>query len=717
MANFTQDNRPMRVDTVLGEDVLLLAGFHGLESVSEPFEFQLDLISEDEAVDAEQLVRSPALVTVQLPDGEERQIHGHISRFFQLSQQDGLTFYRAELVPWLWFLNLSQDCRIFQNLSVPEIVEEVFTSLGFSDFKLKCTRNYPKRDYCVQYRETHFNFVSRLLEEEGIFYFFEHSDSQHVLVLTDNNGAIQPCPGVSAARLASVAEPDEDVVTEIYQEHAAYVGKITLKDYDFLQPSLKLESSISGDGKEEVYDYHPGRFTTIEEGERYARLQLEAAEAVRQTVRGSSTCRSFQAGCSFELTDHYRSDMNREYALLRVQHFAAAGDYRSWNSAPFDFQNQFVAIPADVPFRPGLKTHRPVVHGSQTAVVVGPPGEEVYVDKYGRVKVQFYWDRNGKKNDNSSCWVRVATPWGGKGYGGITIPRIGNEVVVDFLEGDPDRPLIVGSVYNADQTAPFGLPGAGIQMGMKSRSSPGGGGYNEITLTDTKGTEQITIHAQYDMSTVVEHDQTTTVHNDQTNTIDNDRTEQVGANESIAIGGNRREQVGGDESVAIGGNRNEQVGSSESINIGSNRSRTVGINDAITVGAAQQISVGGAQAVSVGGMQAITVGVNQTTNVGGNQSTSAGGNQSNSVGGNQSNQIGRGRSSQVAQDDSLKVGKKLVIDAGDEITIKTGKASIMMKKDGTVQISGKDITIKGTGKINVKASKDVTVKGQKILQN
>jgi type VI secretion system secreted protein VgrG len=707
----------MRIDTVLGEDVLLLAGFHGQEAVSEPFGFHIDLLSEDDSIDAEKVLRSPVVVTLQLPEGEERKIHGLVSRFFQLSQREELTSYRAEVVPWLWFLSLSQDCKIFQSLSVPEIVEEVFTSLGYADFQIKCTKNYPKRDFCVQYRETHLDFVSRLMEEEGIFYFFEHSDSKHTLILTDNNGSVQPCAGPATARMASDAEPGEDVVTELYQEHSAYVGKITLKDYDPLQPSLKLESSISGNGKEEVYDYHPGRFTSLEDGERYARIQLEAAEALRRTVRGAGTCRAQQAGCTFELTDHYRSDMNQKYTLLRVQHAATAGDYRSWDSAPFDYHNQFFAIPSDVPYRPTRKTPTPVVRGSQTALVVGPPGEEVYTDKHGRVKVQFYWDRKGKKNDKSSCWVRVATPWGGKGYGGITIPRIGNEVLVDFLEGDPDRPLIVASVYNADQAPPFGLPGAGIQMGMKSRSSKGGGGYNEITMTDTKGTEVITIHGQYDMNTVVEHDQTDTVHNDQTNTIDGNRTEKVGKNEKIDIGADRTETVGGNETITISGARTEKVTGSEAITISASRSRTVMVNDATTVGVAQEISVGGAQAITVGAAQALTVGAAQTITVGAVQATTVGANQSNSVGGNQSSTIAGGRSAQVGKDDSLKVAKKLVIDAGDEITIKTGKASISMKKDGTINISGKDITVNGSGKINVKASKDITMKGQKILQN
>ncbi len=534
MPTYSQANRPMRVDTVLGTDVLLLAGLSGVEGVSMPFGFQLDLLSEDPAVEAEDVLRTPVTLTLRLPEGEERKIHGLVSRFVQLGQGDDLTSYRAEVVPWLWFLSLSRDCRIFQNLSVLEIVEQVFQAQGYSDFQVKCTRSYPKREYCVQYRETHLDFVSRLLEEEGIFYFFEHSESRHVLTLADSNGSVPPCPGSAKARMASQSTIDEDVVTELRREHAVYVGTVTLRDYDYLQPSLSLESSMSGEGREEVYDY-PGNYTTLDEGERYARIQLEAEEALRRTVQGKGLCRYFQSGCHFELTDHYVGDANQAYLLLRVQHSGSGGDYRSWDTAPVDYRNEFLAIPHDVPFRPARRTPTPVVRGSQTALVVGPAGEEVWVDRHGRIKVQFPWDRVGQRDENSSCWVRVAQPWAGKGWGAVQIPRIGNEVIVEFLEGDPDRPIVTGSVYNAEQAPPFALPGAGIQMGMKSRSSPGGGGYNEITMTDTKGKEMMNVHAQYDMTTKVEHDDTQTVVNDRTISVTGKHTETIKKDTTITI--------------------------------------------------------------------------------------------------------------------------------------------------------------------------------------
>jgi type VI secretion system secreted protein VgrG len=669
MPGYSQADRPIRVTTPLGEDALLLAAFSGVEGVSMPFELRLSMLSDDAAVSAADLLRQPVAITLRLADDSERTLHGLVRRFVQQGTAEALTAYQAEVVPWLWFLSLSHESRIYQNLTTLQIVEQVFRDRGFADFESRCTKAYPTREFCVQYRETHLDFVSRLLEEEGIFYFFEHSADRHLLVLADAGSAVQPCPEMPAARMApQAAAGGDDVVTSLHMEESAVVGKVVLKDYDFLQPSLNLESSISAADPEEFYDY-PGEFAAPDEGERRARIRLEAAGALRQVIRGQSTCRGFASGFRFDLAEHPRPDTNQAYMLLQVQHTASAGDFRSSTGGAPGYRNQFLAIPHAVPFRPPPVTPHPVVHGSQTALVVGPAGEEVWVDSHGRIKVQFYWDRVGKKDENSSCWVRVAQPWAGKGWGAVQIPRIGNEVVVEFLEGDPDRPLVTGSVYNAEQTPPFELPGAGIQMGMKSRSSKGGGGYNEITLTDTRGTELITIHGQYDMDTAVEHDQRLTVGNDESIS--------VGANETVSVGKNRSTSVGTDDSLSVGGNRSSSIDKDDSLDVTGNRS--------VSVGKDESVEVSGKRTVAVTREEALSVGEKRTV--------------------------------EVDKDDLLKVGKKLVIDAGDEITIKTGKASIVMKKDGTITIKGKDIKVDASGKINGKASGDIVLKGAKVLQN
>jgi type VI secretion system secreted protein VgrG len=530
MGTYSQDKRPIRVKTALGKDDLLLSRFAGTEGVSQLFSYTLDLLSENASVDPAALLRTSATVTVELPDeGGPRYIDGMINRFTQLGQSEGLTFYRAEIVPWLWFLSLSSDCRIFQNLSVPEIVEQVFKDLEYSAFTVRCTGSYPKREYCVQYRETHLAFVSRLLEEEGIFYFFEHGDGKHTLVLADQPSAVQPCPGQGSARMAtSAAVQPDDVITRLEREQAVESGKVTLRDYDPLQPSLRLEGTVSGKEKEELYDY-PGDFTVLDQGERYARLRLEAHEARQQVVRGAGRCRGMQSGYRFDLKDHYRREFNQAYQILHVQHQASAGDYRSWDGAPLDYQNEFVCIPHSVPYRPPLVTPRPVVGGHQTAVVVGKSGEEIWVDKHGRIKVQFHWDREGKKDENSSCWVRVSTAWAGKGWGAIHTPRIGQEVLVEFLDGDPQYPIVIGSVWNGEQTPPYGLPDNGTQSGLKSRSSKGGATdtFNEIRFEDKKDEEEIFVQAQKDLTVSVKNDEKRTVLHDRTTEIKNNDTRTV----------------------------------------------------------------------------------------------------------------------------------------------------------------------------------------------
>jgi len=478
MADYTQADRPFRVDCELGEDVLLLQGFSGEEAVSKPFSFTLDMLSQDPELDPQSLLRKPLKLTVELAGGEQRVIHGLVKRFVQLGQSESgeLTSYQAEVVPWLWFLSLSRDCKIFQGMDVLEIVEDVFKAQGFSDFEIKCVKDYPKREFCVQYRETHLDFVSRLLEEEGIFYFFQHSESRHVLTLADDPGELKPCPGESTVRMSTMPEAaqEEDFVTALRREHAAYLGTVSLADYDYLQAAV-IEGTVSGDGEQESFDYagdwdRAERDTKLsrDELERLARLRLEEHEAWRQVVRGAGTCRTFQSGCSFELTEHYRDDVNQTYQLLQVRHSASGGDFKAGKKVSFEYQNEFVAIPAGVPFRPPRLTPKPVVHGPQTAVVVGhPSGKRIYTDSggYGRVKLQFHWDRYGNKDDKSSCWVRVSQRTAGKGWGALKLPHVGNEVVVEFLEGDPDRPVVTGCLYNADNVAPLGEAAMRIREG------------------------------------------------------------------------------------------------------------------------------------------------------------------------------------------------------------------------------------------------------------
>ena len=515
---YKQENRLIAIETPLGPDVLLLQEFTGSEAVSRLFSLHLDLLSTRSSIAFKDIIGQRVTIRVKLAEaGKQRFFNGFVSRFTQSGSDERFTHYHMEVVPWLWFLTRNSDCRIFQNKSVPEIIQDIFKIHGFQDFKLSLSGSYQQREYCVQYHETDFNFVSRLMEQYGIFYYFQHEHAKHTLVLADSPGAYQPCPGQERAKYDLVAGglESEDLVTRWQLEQELRAGKYSLTDYNFETPSTSLLAGeptmirVKGSSGYELFDY-PGDYENRSQGEALAKLRMQEEEAGHLIARGSSVCRAFTSGYRFELQDHYRGDMNTSYLLTTVQHDASAGTtYGSGVEGGGErYSNQFTCIPASVPYRPARITPKHVVQGPQTALVVGKEGEEIWVDKYGRIKVQFYWDRVGKKDENSSCWIRVSQSWAGKNWGAVWLPRIGQEVVVSFLEGDPDRPLITGRVYNAEETVPYPLPEHQTVSTLKSRSSKGGASanYNEIRFEDKKGNEQVFINAEKDFDLRVEND-------------------------------------------------------------------------------------------------------------------------------------------------------------------------------------------------------------------
>jgi type VI secretion system secreted protein VgrG len=552
---YSQQQRLLSISTTLGVTEILLEKFSGTEALSTPFEFKVALLSNDFSLDLQSLLRTPATVTIFLADGSPRvfnavfrsltqakegeEIAGERSSAAVSNPQNDLATYEGILVPQVWFLSLDSDCKIFQNLSVPDIVGQVLKDNGVSDYSFRTNGTYPTREYCVQYRESSLNFISRLLEEEGIFYFFEHTESKHTMVFADKSSLLAACPDQAVAQYSYAKEgwvgEGQEGVASFERIQTAYTGKVALTDYNFETPSLSLMTTLA-DSNEEAYDY-PGEYLTVSDGERYARIRLEEREALQFVVNGTSRCRPFRPGYYFKLQGHFRKDNNQDYFLTSVTHQAYDSTYRQDKDKSHDYTNSFTAIPKTVPYRPPRKTMRPTVHGLQPALVVGKTGEEIWVDQYGRVKVQFYWDRVGKKNENSSCWIRVSQIWAGKSWGWVTLPRIGQEVLVDFLEGDPDRPIIVGRVYNADQTTPYTLPANQTQSGIKTRSSKGGttDNYNELRFEDLKGQEKITFHAEKDMDTSVEHDDTQLVQNNRTINVDGTHTETIVKDTTITI--------------------------------------------------------------------------------------------------------------------------------------------------------------------------------------
>ncbi|MES9939059.1 MAG: type VI secretion system tip protein TssI/VgrG [Candidatus Thiodiazotropha sp. 6PLUC2] len=718
---FTQSNRQVRIKTPLGPDELLILRMEAREELGRLFEFNIDLLSDNEEIAHDDLLGKQMTVELDLVDGGMRYFNGFVSQFTQIGHIAFFAHYRATLRPWFWFLTRTSDCRIFQNKKVPDIIKEVFQDNGFSDFEDNTSGTYREWEYCVQYRETDFNFLSRLMEQEGIYYYFAHVSGKHTLVLCDSYSSHSPLEAYAEIPYVPPSEQGstrwKDYIHAWKFTKTVQPGSFAHTDYDFTKPKSDLAAIAPlprshSHAEYEIFDY-PGEYAETSDGDTYARHRIEEIQSGHEVLEGEAIARGVCSGGLFTMVEHPRGDQNREYLITESNSILQSDAFESVPEIAEGpvYICDFKCCDSKESFRSVRTTAKPIVQGPQTAVVVGKAGEEIYTDEYGRVKLQFHWDRYGASDENSSCWVRVAQVWAGKNWGAMHIPRIGQEVVVDFLEGDPDRPIVTGRVYNDDQMPPYALPENMTQSGIKSRSSKGGSGenFNELRFEDKKGNEQLYIHAEKNQDNVVENDETTSVGhdrsenvgNDETISIGNDRTETVGNNETISIGVNRTEQVGSNETVSIGSNR--------TVNIGSNKSETVGINKIETIGAAKALTVGAGLQVTVG------AGMNQT--VGASKAMQVAANLSEAIGKDCSVSIGENRSAAIGKDDNLSVGKNLVIDAGDSVVIKTGKASITMKKDGTISIEGKNITVKGSGVINVKASKNVIMKGKKILQN
>lgn len=694
---FTQVNRLLRLDTPLGDDVLLLKGFTGQESISQLFKFDLDLLTEGDPIDFNSIIGERITIRVELIDDKERFFNGFVNRFTQTGSETGLFHYRAEMVPWLWFLTQTADCRIFQNKSIPDIIEQIFKDLGFTDYKLNLQGLDESTEFCVQYRETDFNFVSRLMEQYGIFYFFEHEENKHTLVLANSASVHDSVPNQAKVNWEPRGSglQEKDVITNLEFEKEIRPGKFAHTDYNFKTPSTNLAAeepsviSIGGNDKFEIYDF-PGEYPKKATGTTLAKIRMQEEEAQHYIINGSSTCRAFTSGYKFDLVDYKPDDLNTAYLLTDIQHIGSMGDTYSPGGdtgGEESYSNTFTCIPHSVPFRPQQVTPKPVVQGPQTAIVVGPSGEEIFSDEFGRVKIQFHWDREGENDENSSCWVRVSQLWAGKEWGAIFIPRIGQEVIVEFLEGDPDRPIITGRVYNAEHMPPYTLPDNQTQSGIKTRSTKEGGtdNFNEIRFEDKKGEEQLFIHAEKNQDIEVE--------NDETHTVGHDRKKDIKNDETVSVGNNRSESVKKDETIAIGNNRSESVEKNETISIGENRDTSIGKNESISIKENRTETVGKDESITISGKRTESVEKDEEVSI-----------------------MGK-RTHNIDKNDMIQVGKKFALVAGDEILLKTGDASITMKKDGTIQIKGKDITIKGSGKINVNASGDLIMKGSKITQN
>jgi type VI secretion system secreted protein VgrG len=685
--------------------------FDLVEKLSTPFELRIDFASAVADLAFDKTVGKPAKLSI---DESGRVVNGIVHSLEVTGQTASRTLYRAVIVPPLALLAHRSTRRMFHQQPADRIVAKVLQGMNLAegdDFQFNLNDPCPAREYCVQFGETDSAFISRLLEEEGIFYFFQCQGDKCSVVFADSQAASSPIDGDARLRFApdsGMAAPDE-YVSDFTARQTVGSGQVQVNDYRFDSPRQDLVASVTADHPpvEGLAQYHyPGNHLEKAQGKHVAQLRVEEAQVRRLTSSGISNCPRLSAGFTFELFDHPRKDVCGKYLITAARHRGShpqsAGEDSIIDDEPIH-QCEFSVITTKIPFRPPLVTPRAIVRGVHTAVVVGEG--EVDVDAMARILVRFHWDPTG----DSSCRVRVGHSMSGAAWGAVFIPRVGQEVLVQYVEGDPDRPIVVGTVYNGDNRPPYSQGQMKSVNGVKTNSTPGGGGFNEIRLADTAGTELLYVQAQKDRQVLVK----------------NNNGETVGANETISVGKDQTITVGQNQTESVGANRTDSVGANESTTIGVNqtllvkalRTHTVGINDMLNVGAAQEITVGAARAVTVGGAQAVSIGLALVESVGGSRTESCGGNLSETVGANHTANVAQSESITIGQDGAFDVGKHFTIVAGDQIVLKTGDASIIMKKDGSIQIKGKDISIEGSGNLVVKASGKMTMKASQISQN
>jgi len=555
----TQVHREVSVKTSLGADVLLFKRMHCSEALGRLSEFRLELASERGDIRIAAILGTELTISIDLPAGGQRHFHGIVTQFSYQGWRDDKPAYQATVHPALWLLTRTTNCRIFQDKSALDIVKAVVAEYGgLVSLKDSLLANRPvPRTYCVQYRESDFNFVCRLLEEEGIYFYFTHKDGAHTMVLADGYGAHQTVAGYDTILFRDEAygrDPLKETVTRFASGGEIQPSIVTLDDFDFEKASASTSGALLAKAvvpapfdqkRYEHYDY-PGRYTAPKVGNDVARARIEALHGQGERIEASGNARGLTVGALFKLAEHPRTDQNRTFLITAAQLEVTGNNYRTDGAAGgMDFRVTFEAIGKEHSYRASACARKPVVQGPQTAMVVGKRGEEIWTDKYGRIKVQFHWDREGKSDDTSSCWVRVQQGWAGKGWGMLFVPRVGMEVVVSFLEGDPDRPLVTGCVYNGDAMPPYALPGAQTRSTVRSSSVKGGGAYNELRFEDRKGAEQFYLHAARDLEQRVRRDALAWIGGDHHTRVARDSVEQIDGDRHLKVGGERREHAAG----------------------------------------------------------------------------------------------------------------------------------------------------------------------------
>jgi type VI secretion system secreted protein VgrG len=567
-----------------GAKDLVFRSMEFFEGVGTPFRYTADVLSDKPDLAAETYLGQALSVILQIDEKAPRIFSGIVTEFGLHGSIGVNTLYRLVLEPWLALLQLVSNCRIFQDQAVPDIVMDVFRKHGFSDVELRLSMPHEPRPYVVQYRESDYNFVCRLMEDEGIYFYFEHGPGLHILVLCDSLAAHKPAP--SCDKLPYFPPDPNRSRTIEYVERwqvssRVESGAYALRDFNFETASAEKDathenSAEHANGAFELYDY-PGIYKEPGAGKAIAKRRLQEIQATRNRAEGHANARGLQVGALLTLEKHPIASQNREYLVLSLSGSVSTHALESGGDDVDVYRGSFECIDTKLPFQPPRRTPKPIVHGAQTAIVVGGEKDEIFTDDYGRVRLMFHWDRKSPGNQASSCWVRVAQAWAGSGFGVVFTPRIGHEVLVDFLEGDPDRPIVTGSVYNSDNKPPY-LPLNASQSGIKTRSTLKGlpDNFNEIRFEDKKGAEELFIHA--------EKTQTTKVKGNQSITVDGSRSVSVGGEQSTSVTKNETQTYKADRKMDVTGTDTNTITGTYSGTYKSGRTQTVsGQDDVLNV--------------------------------------------------------------------------------------------------------------------------------------
>ncbi|HLL05055.1 MAG TPA: type VI secretion system tip protein TssI/VgrG [Myxococcaceae bacterium] len=732
---------------------------HVREGLSELYTCTVDLANENLGADVDGLLGSSAEVLISR-DASSRRLCGLIHRVEHTGTKAGHLLARVHVVPALWALSQRRDSFIFQEKTVPEILEEVLSEgLGPYEraYRLELNREFLPREYCVQYRETDLDFVLRLMEEEGLFFYFEHSGEKEELVLAEANEQCPSCETVGGNSITvkgpEAATADDESVRHFDFGQRLHTTSVVVRDFDWTQPALDLTRRARGtdtQGKDrESYEYPASLLGPYDAGAKKYKheqqqevLRREAFHAQGKTGKGAGYVTGFTPGYMFELAGHGNPALDQWYLLTRVEHFGQAPEELTSDTheegkegSRERYRNTFECIPLDVAFRPERRRSRARMAGLQTATVVGPAGEEIFTDEHGRIKVQFHWDRAGQKDEKSSCFVRVAQVWSGVGWGFVFLPRIGMEVLVDFLEGDPDRPLVVGCVYNGQNPPPYALPDQKTRSTIRTSSTPGGEGFNELRFEDAADAEEVFLHAQKDFNEVVLHNHSTSVKANQTNSVDGNQSESVGGDQSMSVKGKRTKTVDKDETTTVKGKRTETVEQDEKITVQATRTEEVTGQEKLTLHGGRDTTVNTLEKLNVTGRREETIGGNDDLTVTGDKTDHITGKYA--MTGDQEVKANQGdvsitlnRGGAVIEGTGQKIqlhnssgemkfdGGKIEVTAQSEISLVCGAASIKLKSDGTIELSGvKEIKSSSAGSTVKVSPTGVESSGPKIASS